>query len=216
MSEERHYFDPSPSTASEPSVVELTLPDVHLYLRTDRGVFGRNRIDPGTKLLLLDGPRAEPGDRHLADVGAGYGPIALTLAARNPAATVWAIEVNERARDLCLANAADAGLVNVEVVAPDGVPAGIVLDRIWSNPPIRIGKRALQALLLSWLERLGPTGSAHLVVQKHLGSDSLQRWLTDQGWPTERRASKAAYRLLDVVRHTGAGSDGDEGGGDAP
>jgi len=161
-------------------------------------VFGRSRVDPGTKLLLLDGPEPRAGDRHLADLGAGYGPIALTLAARNPQATVWAVEVNERARGLCQDNADAAGLGNVEVVGSAGVPDGVVLDRIWSNPPIRIGKRQLQGLLLRWFERLGPAGTAHLVVQKHLGSDSLQRWLTGQGWPTVRRASKAGYRLLDV------------------
>jgi 16S rRNA (guanine1207-N2)-methyltransferase len=209
VSEERHYFDPVPTTASDRSTVELTLPDLRLTLATDHGVFGRSRIDPGTKLLLLDGPEPRSGDRHLADLGAGYGPIALTLAARNPQATVWAIEVNERARGLCRDNADAAGLANIEVVGSEGVPDGVVLDRIWSNPPIRIGKRELQALLLQWLERLGPGGTAHLVVQKHLGSDSLQRWLTGQGWPTIRRASKAGYRLLDV----GPRSSEDDGGG---
>ncbi|HMS90048.1 MAG TPA: 16S rRNA (uracil(1498)-N(3))-methyltransferase [Acidimicrobiales bacterium] len=37
-----------------------------------------------------------------------------------------------------------------------------------------------------------------LVVQKHLGSDSLARWLEANGWPTTRRASRAGYRLLSV------------------
>jgi 16S rRNA (guanine1207-N2)-methyltransferase len=195
-----HYFDPSPSTASDRSTVELTLPDLSLRLATDSGVFARQRIDPGTKFLLLDGPQPHADDRQLADIGAGYGPIALALAIRNPAATVWAIEVNERARGLCADNAAAAGVDNLEVVAPEEVPAEVVFDRIWSNPPIRIGKAALRSLLGMWLARLRPDGSAHLVVQKHLGSDSLQRWLTEAGWPTERRGSRGGYRLLDVTQ----------------
>ena len=36
------------------------------------------------------------------------------------------------------------------------------------------------------------------MVQRHLGADSLQRWLTDEGHPTTRRGSRAGYRLLDV------------------
>lgn len=179
-------------------MVELVLPDLSIELTTDSGVFARHRVDPGTKLLLLDGPPPAPGDRHLLDLGAGYGPIALTLAIRNPEATVWAVEVNSRARALCEANAAGAGLDNVVVVDPASVPPEVVFDRIWSNPPIRIGKPELQGLLTGWLTRLGPGGSAHLVVQKHLGSDSLQRWLIDNGWPTARRGSKGGYRLLDV------------------
>lgn len=194
-----HYFDEDPTVGSDPRRVELVLPDVHLELTTDHGVFGRTAVDPGTKLLLLAGPAPVEGDRHLADIGAGYGPIALTLARRNPEATVWAVEVNGRARDLCRANAVAAGLTNVAVVGPDEVPDDVQFDRVWSNPPIRIGKAALHELLLRWLGRLGPGGSGHLVVQKHLGADSLQRWLTDHGHPTERRSSKAAYRLLDVA-----------------
>lgn len=176
------------------------LPDVRFSLATDRGVFAGGRVDPGTKLLLLQGPASDPADRILVDVGAGYGPIACTLAARNPDATVWAVEVNGRARDLCQANAERAGLTNVRVVDPSGVPDDLAVDRIWSNPPIRIGKGPLHQLLLDWLVRLGPAGSAHLVVQKHLGSDSLHQWLASEGYRVERRAAKSAFRLLDVTR----------------
>ena len=109
----------------------------------------------------------------------------MALARRAPGVAVWAVDVNERARALCAANAAANGLTNVVVAAPDEVPADVRFDVIWSNPPIRIGKPALHELLTSWLDRLTPTGRAVLVVHKHLGSDSLHRWLVDQGWPTD-------------------------------
>ncbi len=70
---------------------------------------------------------------------------------------------------------------------------------IWSNPPIRIGKQALHALLLQWLPRLADGAPALMVVQKNLGSDSLQRWLTEQGWPTERLTSRNAFRRAAVL-----------------
>lgn len=195
----KQYFDADPDAATNRGSVQLVLPDVSLDLATDSGVFARNKVDPGTKLLLLDGPSPVATDRNLADIGAGYGPIAITLAKRNPEATVWAIEVNARARALCVENAAANGVTNVRVVEPDDVDQTVTFDRIWSNPPIRIGKPALQELLSRWLSRLTEDGSAHLVVQKHLGSDSLHRWLDTNGWPTSRRASRAGYRLLDVA-----------------
>ena len=177
----------------------LLLPDVQLSLTTDTGVFGKEGVDPGTKLLLLEGP-APAGDEagDLLDLGCGYGPIALTLAMRAPQATVWAVDVNGRARDLCAANASAAGLANVRVCGPGEVPDDVRFAGVWSNPPIRIGKEPLHTLLRDWLGRLLPGASAALVVHKHLGSDSLQRWLAEQGWAVERLQSRGGYRLLAV------------------
>lgn len=193
-----HYFDVRPTSTSRPTEVALVLPDLSLRLRTDRGTFSPTRIDPGTKLLLSELPSADrwpPGD--VVDVGAGYGPIAVTLALRAPERTVWAVEVNERARELCRRNATAAGVDDrIRVVAPEDVPEELTVGLVPSNPPIRVGKPALHGLCLSWLERLRPDGEAWWVVQKNLGSDSLQAWMTAQGWPTDRVRSRQSYRIL--------------------
>lgn len=195
-----HYFDERPGVESDRASVDLVLPDLAFSLLTDRGVFSHGHVDTGTSLLLKEAPRPSPtGD--LLDLGCGSGPIALTLARRSPAATVWAVDVNERARRLTAENAERNGIGNVRAVAPDEVPADVRFATIWSNPPIRIGKQALHELLLHWLGRLEEQGTAVLVVQKHLGADSLQRWLGDQGFPTERLASRTGFRLLRCTRH---------------
>jgi len=193
------YFDSEPTAPSKRATVRLDLPDRSLALTTDRGIFSADRIDPGTKYLLLEAP-PPPVAGTFVDLGCGYGPIACTLAARSPEATVWALDVNQRALDLCLHNAATLGLGNVRVAAVDEVPADLTVDLLWSNPPIRIGKAALHELLATWLGRLSPGGRAVFVVQKHLGADSLQRWLTSEGWATERLGSRIGYRLLQVRR----------------
>ncbi|MCU1345926.1 MAG: methyltransferase small, partial [Acidimicrobiia bacterium] len=169
-----HYFDESPTAPSRRRSIHLTLPHLSLWMTTDSGMFSPDRIDTGTKVLLLESP-PPPATGHLLDLGCGYGPIAAALAARSPCATVWAVDVNERARQLCAENTATLG--NVTVAAPEEVPDDIEFDAIWSNPPIRIGKPALHALLGTWLGRLTATGVAELVVQRHLGADSLSGWL---------------------------------------
>jgi 16S rRNA (guanine1207-N2)-methyltransferase len=194
------YFEPDPAVASRRRTLELVLPDGSLRLQSDRGVFAAAAVDPGTKLLLLESTTPPAGATDLLDLGCGYGPIALTLARRAPEATVWAVDVNQRALGLCAANAEANGLTNVRAVPPDGVPADVRLAGIWSNPPIRIGKDALHALLLTWLDRLDEDARAWLVVQKHLGSDSLARWLDEQGWTVDRVRSRAGYRVLAVTR----------------
>ncbi|HWL44651.1 MAG TPA: methyltransferase [Ilumatobacter sp.] len=195
------YFDPSPSVASATVTFDVVLPDVAFSLTTDRGVFSHGHVDAGTGLLLREAS-APPAVGNLLDLGCGAGPVTMTLARRAPSATVWAVDVNARARELTALNAERNGITNVRVVAPDEVPADIVFAAIWSNPPIRIGKAALHSLLATWLARLEPDGSATLVVQKHLGADSLQAWLAGQGYPTERIASRQGFRIL-VSRRLG-------------
>jgi len=190
------YFDAQPKVKSRPATVVLPLPDLTLTLRTDRGVFAKDEVDPGTRVLLSE-PIEPAASGTILDLGCGYGPIAVTLARRRPGATVWAVDINRRALDLCAQNAADAGLGNVSVFEPNDVPDGPI-DEIWSNPPIRIGKSALHDLLDQWLGRLSPGGRALLVVQKHLGSDSLHAWLNETGRPTRRVVSRRAYRILEV------------------
>jgi 16S rRNA (guanine1207-N2)-methyltransferase len=193
------YFGESPEVASSPLDIDVALHDLRFVLRTDRGVFARGGLDTGTRFLLDQAPSL-PATGNFLDLGCGSGPIALTMALRRPAARVWAVDVNSRARDLARFNADRAGSTNVEVCSPEAVPDTVAFDVIWSNPPIRIGKPALHELLLRWLPRLHPHGIAVLVVSKHLGSDSLARWLTEQGWPTDRLGSRAGSRLLRVAQ----------------
>jgi 16S rRNA (guanine1207-N2)-methyltransferase len=191
-----HYFDAAPAVVSRRRSIQLTLPDLSLWLATDSGMFSPDRIDTGTKVLLLEAP-APPVTGNLLDLGCGYGPIAAALAARSPCATVWAVDVNERARQLCAENTAAFG--NVIVASPDEVPDDLRFDALWSNPPIRIGKPALHGLLATWLARLSPHGVAELVVQRHLGADSLSGWLEAQGYDVRRVASRQAYRVMEVI-----------------
>ena len=198
-----HYFDHEPAGPSDERSVEVTLPDLSFTMTTDRGVFSHGRLDTGTSLLLRTAPPL-PATGDLLDLGCGAGPIALTMAHRSPGATVHAVDVNARARELCRRNAAALGLANVLVSSPDDVDPDLQFAAIWSNPPIRIGKPSLHQLLGTWLGRLAPDGSAVLVIQRHLGADSLQRWLTDQGYRTERSASRAGFRVLSITTFGGS------------
>jgi 16S rRNA (guanine1207-N2)-methyltransferase len=193
-----HYFEARPSAAHRPGLVRVVLPDVYLELETDSGMFSPGRLDPGTRFLLEAGPPPPP-EGDLLDLGCGYGPVACTLASRAPGATVWAVDVNERALGLCARNAAKAGLSNVRCVTPGSPDIPPRLTGIWSNPPVRIGKAALHELLLSWLTRLPAEASATLVMGRNLGADSLHSWLQEQGWSVTRLAARSGYRLLGIA-----------------
>jgi len=192
-----HYFEAQPATPSRPRTVRLRLGGLNLELQADRGVFGSKGVDAGTLVLLREGP-PPPSSGDLLDLGCGYGPIALFLALRAPEAHVWAVDVNERALDLTRANAEAAKTPNVAALLPEQVPEEARFDAIYSNPPVRVGKGPLHDLLLRWLPRLKPGGAAYLVVQRNLGSDSLAKWLAEQGFGVTRLKSKKGYRILEV------------------
>lgn len=192
------YFEAEPVAASSPRTLVLSIDGIQLGFTTDSGVFSPDRLDAGTRLLLAEAPPLTSTERRVLDLGCGWGPIACVTAIRSPAADVLAVDVNERALTLTAQNAEANGAANVTVDRPDAVDPDRRFDRILCNPPIRIGKPALHELLGTWLDRLAPGGRAHLVVHRHLGSDSLARWLADRGHGTTRLLSKKGYRLLEV------------------
>jgi len=194
-----HYFSADPSVTFRRAPVRATVWGHDLEIVSGSGVFAQGRLDVGTAVLFRE--TEPPRGGTLLDLGCGYGVIGCALAVAAPAATVRAVDVNERAVLLANENAATLGVADrLAATTPDGVPADLLFDEIWSNPPIRIGKEALHALLLTWLPRLRPGGRALMVVGKNLGADSLQRWLGEQGYPTTRLASAKGFRVLEARR----------------
>ena len=221
-----HYFSAEPASAAERRQLRVFLAGRELIVETAAGVFCPDRVDMGTAVLLAEAP-APPPVGNLLDLGCGWGPIALSLGLLSPGATIWAVDVNQRALALARDNAKALGINSFHAVTPDEVLAdptpvenaladptpatsglaGLRFDVIWSNPPIRVGKTELHAMLLNWLPRLAAGGTAYLVVQKNLGADSLQSWLADQlellepgAFSVGRQTTSKGFRLLAIHR----------------
>ena len=200
-----HYFSAAPASAAERRGRSVRLAGRDIDVTTAGGVFSPEHVDTGTRVLLDHVPQPPSGD--LLDLGCGWGPISLDAALRareaGSAVRVWALDVNERALQLTADNAAALGLTNVNAVTIADVPADLGFSAIWSNPPIRVGKTVLHDMLLTWLPRLEPGASAHLVVAKKLGADSLLRWLDSElgaEFSAERTATAKGFRVLRVDR----------------
>lgn len=195
-----HYFSAEPASPKQLRRIEVELAGRPLTLSTAAGVFSPDHLDTGTAVLLAEAP-GPPADGTFLDLGCGWGPIALALGIMRPQASIWGVDVNERALDLARGNAESNG-IPTRFVTPGEVPADLRFDLIWSNPPIRVGKAVLHDLLRTWLSRLTDHGEAYLVVQKNLGADSLQRWIDAELGPltASRYASRKGFRVLRVAR----------------
>jgi 16S rRNA G1207 methylase RsmC len=197
-----HYFSQEPKSEYQPKQIELDVAGEVFQVSTASGIFSPLRLDVGTS-VLIDHLELAPKDGNILDLGCGWGPIALNLAKHSPKAKVWAVDVNSRSLELTAENAKTLGLSNIQTATPESVEPDIKFSGIWSNPPIRIGKKELHGLLLTWLPRLEKGGSAYLVVQKNLGSDSLQKWLTEtliEGYEVSRLTSIKTFRIIKVLR----------------
>ena len=195
-----HYFTAQPMGDARERTIRVVLQGEAFELLTADGVFSSEHLDTGTAVLLARvPPPATEGE--LLDLGCGWGPIAIAMARRSPGASVWAVDVNERALTLAAANARIAD-VQVKTAYPQDIPDGLRFATIWSNPPIRIGKEALHELLGTWLPRLAPGGTAWLVVAKQLGGDGLQKWIAGSfpDLDVSRATTDKGFRVLRVSR----------------
>ncbi|MGR4010628.1 class I SAM-dependent methyltransferase [Leucobacter sp. 1207-22] len=201
----QHYFSETPTGEMRLRDIEVILAGETRTVSTAGGVFSPEHLDRGTEILLTtlrDIEADGTGDAGpILDIGCGWGPIALDAALANPETPVWAVDVNERSRELTAANAARLGLTNVHVAAPEDVPADLKFAQIRSNPPIRVGKEVLHEILTAWLPRLVSGGSAYLVVAKHLGADSLQKWIATsfEDLSVERIARSKGFHIIEAI-----------------
>ena len=198
-----HYFSSAPGSDLKLRQITVKIAGAIREVTTANAIFSPEHIDTGTKVLMREAPLPSGGGDVL-DLGCGWGPISLHLALADPSATVWAVDVNERALELVRMNATRLGLTNINAVLPADVPDTLTFAGIWSNPPIRVGKSELHSMLERWLPRLAPGTDAWLVVQRNLGSDSLHRWLAEEfpgaGRPgaleVSRYATDKGFRIL--------------------
>lgn len=197
-----HYFSSQPAGEFRSTEIAVRLAHGDYTVETAGSIFSPDHIDAGTEQLLYSAP-APPESGNFLDLGCGWGPIALTLGIEAPGATVYAVDVNERAVELTRRNATRLGLSNVIVGLPDSVDKSVTFDLIWSNPPIRVGKAELHEIMNTWLPRMSVNGEAYLVVAKHLGADSFEKWLGTQfeaSHTTTREDTRKGFRIIKVVR----------------
>jgi 16S rRNA G1207 methylase RsmC len=197
-----HYFSATPQSEYRTKEITVRLAHQDVVVETASGIFSPDHIDAGTQALLFSVP-ALPSEGTFLDVGCGWGPLALTMALEAPGASVWAVDVNERSCELTQKNATRLGCNNIQVRKPNDVDPELRFDVIWTNPPIRVGKAELHAILSTWLPRLNRDGQAYLVVAKHLGADSLEKWLAAEFSTTHtvtRADTRKGFRVIKVSR----------------
>ena len=197
---QQHYFSEQPQTDAKTHSVEFELEGTVFNLTAASGTFSSTRLDSGTRVLLKESALF-PVSGTVLDIGCGWGPISLAVATLRPETEVFGLDVNSRSLELAQANAVALKLKNFKAVRAERIPNELLFDGIWSNPPIRVGKAVLHQLMQTWIPRLKPGASAMLVVQKQLGAESFQKWLSETftEFDVAKQSIDKGYRVIRVT-----------------
>lgn len=167
-----HYFtnEQLPSDIKETTCVVL---GNHFKFLTDNGVFSKDGLDFGSRLLLEVIPREEVGGKIL-DMGCGYGVLGIVLA-RVTSHRVDMVDVNHRALHLSKRNAKLNGVSDLVSIFESNCYSNISekYSTIITNPPIRAGKKIVYDIVMNARNYLEDGGNLYLVIRKEQGAKSL-------------------------------------------
>ena len=189
-----HYYAKNPGAEHDERRVIFEVLGLKIECTTDSGVFSRDGLDMGTRILL--GALPEVSGRAL-DLGCGWGPVGVALGKKYPAAELVLTDVNERAAELAERNLRDNGVRNARVVCGEGFEhVEGTFDLIALNPPIRAGKAVIYELFANSAAHLSAGGALYIVIRKQQGAESAQKYLQTIYRDVERVARDKGYWVL--------------------
>ncbi|WP_284471969.1 class I SAM-dependent methyltransferase [Peribacillus simplex] len=193
-----HYYSHKPDVVSNPKFWDFTLKGRTFRFKSDNGVFSKKEVDFGSRLLVESFNLDEAVEGDILDVGCGYGPIGISIAAAYPDRTIEMIDINSRAVELSKENAASNGIANVKIYASDRFDkvGSNQFAAILTNPPIRAGKSVVHEILEEGYRSLVAGGELWVVIQKKQGAPSAMDKMERLFGNIEVPVKKKGYYIL--------------------
>ncbi|WP_419884052.1 class I SAM-dependent methyltransferase [Peribacillus sp. B-H-3] len=193
-----HYYSQNPDVESNPKFWDYTLRGRKLRFKSDNGVFSKNEIDFGSRLLIETFQFDSELRGDILDVGCGYGPIGLSIAASFPERTIEMVDINNRAVELAKDNAKANGISNVKIYESDRLEnvQSSQFAAILTNPPIRAGKKVVHEIFEESFKKLVTGGELRVVIQKKQGAPSAMDKMEQLFGNAEIAEKKKGYWIL--------------------
>ncbi|WP_010652104.1 class I SAM-dependent methyltransferase [Oceanobacillus massiliensis] len=192
-----HYFSDKPQSKTSPKTWTYQLREKEYTFTSDVGVFSKNEVDFGSRLLINQFQEPDIAGEIL-DLGCGYGPIGISIAGSYPERQVIMVDINERALSLAEKNASLNQVANTAVVKSDRF-SGLVersFAAILTNPPIRAGKQVVHKMFEDSKAALLPNGELWVVIQKKQGAPSAMEKIENLFGNVEVVARDKGYYIL--------------------
>lgn len=198
-----HYYSPNPDIKSQEFSIQAEIRGRGWNFTSDRGVFSKDGIDFGSRLLIETVQL--PSGADILDLGCGYGVIGIVLSSLLDSGRVTFADINQRSLSLARKNAGKYGLQSARFYLGDGFLAedrassklgDETFSDIFLNPPIRIGKAKIYELFADAKMSLRPGGSLWIVINKKHGADSARAYLATIYPRVEIVAKKSGYQII--------------------
>jgi len=187
-----HYFTNNQNLKSEIKTLSYSYAGHEYIFLSDNGVFSKEHIDYGSKLLLETFLKNYKNSGNVLDVGCGYGFMGIVLA-KELQSNVTMIDVNKRALHLAKRNL-EQNKVNANVFESNGYEnVNDKYDVIITNPPVRAGKQVLLDILIGAKEHLNENGELWYVLRKDHGAKSMMKVLNEHYQVETIEKSKGFY-----------------------
>lgn len=197
-----HYFSNTPISDYNENIIEKTISNIKLHFYTGASVFSKAGIDFGSLLLIETVLSDFNGSNTILDMGCGYGPVGIFIAARYKDSHVLMADVNERAIELTLKNINSNNIKNAEALVSDGFSKiSREYEMIVTNPPIRAGKKTVFSFYDGAYKYLKDGGVFYCVIQKKQGAESSQKKLKELFGNCEIISRKSGYRILKAIKN---------------
>ena len=173
-----HYFTNNTSLKSELRWIPYQYQDYVFSFVSDNGVFSKNKIDYGSKLLVETILESKEKIKNILDVGCGYGFIGIVLAKVKESQALL-VDVNKRAIHLAKKNGKN-NKVDIQVLESNCYEkVEGLFDIIVTNPPIHAGKETVYSILINAQAYLKKDGTLWFVIRKDEGAKSIEKRLKE-------------------------------------
>jgi 16S rRNA (guanine1207-N2)-methyltransferase len=190
-----HYFAANPKSKPRYGLIRTYLRGKPFEFLTASGVFSKQRVDLGTRLLIES--MLLPKKGCALDMGCGYGAVGIAAAAFNPRLYVILVDVNSRAVWLAKRNA-EKNVSNAEVrrgCLYEPVE-DFIFDCVLSNPPVSAGLETVKEIIVQAPSHMARKGVFQMVVKSKVGGKRLRTIFEEAFGNVEVLARESGYRVL--------------------
>ena len=190
------YFEENNNLKSDRKLITIKFKDKNYKVYTDSGVFSKDKLDYGTK-LLLETITDNKLEGNILDLGCGYGMIGIILSSIYPNLSIDMCDITDRAISLSQENVQNLNLTNINIFKSD-IYKNVKnkYNYIITNPPIRAGKEILRKFLFGAKSHLEKNGELWFVMRKDHGVKSMIKELESIYKIEIKEKSKGFYIVI--------------------